>query len=206
MPRKSGSTLSTTIGSIAGTSSSSASRRDRSTPALLRLGPPPIQARRRLGSGTVVTPRPPRSASMPTAPSRRGNHASPTSRLLPPSTPRNLRGAGTEEPPGSPRAPSTATRNRPRSARGARRRVSRRRSAGLAHDEARLDADARGAAAGTVDPLQQELGGDPRALGRADVDRRQGRPRDGGERGVVHPDDRDVVGDPEPGVAEGGQG
>ena len=52
--------------------------------------------------------RPPHPASMPAAPSRRGNHVSPTSPLLPPSTPRILHGEQTGEPPGSPRPPPHA--------------------------------------------------------------------------------------------------
>ena len=55
-----------------------------------------------------VLTRPPRPASMPAAPSRRGNHVSPTDPLLPPSTPRILRGDQAGKPPGSPRPPPPA--------------------------------------------------------------------------------------------------
>ena len=60
-------------------------------------------------------------------------------------------------------------------------------------------------AAGLLDPREQEHGREPRALGGAEVDGRQRRPGQGRELAVVHPDERDVVRDVEPGIAEGGE-
>ena len=54
---------------------------------------------------------------------------------------------------------------------------------GGADDQARLDADRSARrAAGMLDPLEQQLGGDAGALGRAEVDRRQRRPGELRER------------------------
>ena len=75
------------------------------------------------------------------------------------------------------RAGCAARRAEPEQAARLRDRASRRRSARGAHDEARLDADRLARAPRRVlDPREQQLGRDARALGRAEVDRRQRRP------------------------------
>ena len=66
-------------------------------------------------------------------------------------------------------------------------------SGGGADDEARVDADRLRRPRRILDPLEQQLGRDARALGRAEVDRGQRRPGELREGGVVHAHHRHVL-------------
>ena len=105
----------------------------------------------------------------------------------------------------APRRRGAAARLRPSGRRGSGTVVTRERSARGADDEARLDADDPRPAPGMLDAREQQLGGDARALGRAEVDGRQRRPGDGREVRVVHADERDVAGHVEAGRAQRAQ-
>ena len=78
------------------------------------------------------------------------------------------------------------------------RRVPGRRAHAAAPDEARTTRrgstpTTRGSRVGLLDPLEQQLGGEARPFGRAEVDGRQRRPGDLAERAVVHADERHVA-------------
>ena len=65
-----------------------------------------------------------------------------------------------------------------------------------------LDGDPLHGAGGVVEPVEQQPGGGTPALLGAEADAGQRRAGDAGELGVVHADDGDVVGDPQPALGE----